>query len=78
MPTALLRVPLAVALMAERDAVADAVREFWSFADGFDVVRNVCRYHPAIPLAVLTKMLVPAHDRSRPVTVPLFVVRWVH
>ena len=74
MPAALLRVPLAVTLMAERDAVADAVREFWSFADGFDVVRNVRRNVPAIPLAILTEVLVPAHDRRRPITVPLLVV----
>ena len=63
MPAALLRVPFAVALVAERDAVADAVREFWSFADGFDVVRNVRRNVPAIPLAVLAEILIPAHDR---------------
>ena len=74
MPAALLRVPFAVALVAERDTVLDTVRKLRSLADGFDVVRNIRRYHPAIPLAVLAEILVSAHDRCRPVTVSLFVV----
>lgn len=75
MPAALLRVPFAVAFVAERDAVLDAIREVRSFADGFDVVRNVRWHHPSVPLAVLTEVLIPAHDRRRPVAVPLLVVR---
>ena len=76
-PAAFLRVPLAVAPMAERDSVAQTVRKVRSLTDRFDVVCNVCRYHPAIPLAVLTEVLIPAHDRCRPITVSLFVVRRV-
>lgn len=75
MPAAFLRVPLAVALVAERYAVTDAVREVRPLADRFDVVRDVCRNAPAVPLAVLAEVLIPAHNRSRPVTVPLLVVR---
>ena len=41
MPAAFLRVPLAVALVAERDAVLDAVRKVRSLVDPFDVVRDV-------------------------------------
>lgn len=71
---AFLRVPLAVALVAECGAVSDAVCKVRSLADGFDVVRNVRGYRPAVPLAILTEILIPAHDRRRPITVPLFVV----
>ena len=74
MPAAFFRVPLGVALVAECDAVLDTVREIRSFVDGFDVVRDVCRDRPAVPLAVLAEILVPAHNRGRPVTVPLSVV----
>lgn len=75
--SSLLRVPLAVALVAERDTVADAIREVRSLADRFNVVRNVRWHVPSVPLAILTEVLIPAHDRRRPITVPLFVVRWI-
>ena len=74
MPATLLWVPLAVAFVAERDTVAYSVREVRSFADWFNMVRNVRWNVPSVTLAVLTEVLVPAHDRRRPVTVPLLVV----
>ena len=63
MPAAFLRMSLAVALVAERDAVADAVHELQSFADRYDMVRDVRCNRPAVPFAVLTEILVSAHDR---------------
>lgn len=75
MPAALLRVPFAVALVAERDTVLDTERKLWSLRDRFDMMGNIRCYHPAVPLAVLAKILIPAHDCCRPVTVPLLVVR---
>lgn len=64
MSAAFLRVPLAVTFVAERDAVADAVREVRSFTYRFDMVRNDCCHRPAIPLAVLTEVLVSTHDHG--------------
>ena len=64
MPPALLRMPLAVALVAERNAVIDVVREVWSLTDRFDMVRNVRCYISAVPLAVLAEILISAHDRG--------------
>ena len=75
MPAALLGVSFAVTLVAKRDAIADAVSEVGSVCDRFNVVRDVRCYRPAVPLAVLTEILVSAHDRCRPITVPLSVVR---
>ena len=77
MPPALLRVSLTVALMAERDTVAQAVREVWSLCDWLYMVCNLCRYHASVPLAVLTEVFIPAHDRRRPIAMPLLVVRRV-
>ena len=74
MPAAFLRVPLAVALVAECDAVADVVRELRSLRDRFNMVRNIRRNASTVSFAVVTEILVPAHDRCRPVTMPLFVV----
>lgn len=70
----LLRMPLAVALMAERDTVADAVRKVRSLRNRLYMVRDVRSYVPAVPLAILTEILIPAHDRRRPITVTLLVV----
>ena len=63
MPTAFLRVPLAVTFVAKCDAVADAVREVRSLTDRFDMVRDVRSNHPTVSLAALTEILIPAHDR---------------
>lgn len=64
MPAAFLRVPLTMTLVAECHAIADTVREVRSLADRLDMVRDVCRNVSAVPLAVLTEVLIPAHDCS--------------
>ena len=77
MSATLLRVPFSVALVAERDTVADAVRKVRSLRNRLYMVRDVRSYVPAVPLAILTEILIPAHDRCRPITVPMLVIRRV-
>ena len=74
MPAALLRMTFVVALPAERDAVAQLIREVWSLRDRHDVVRDLCRNHAPVPLAILTEILITTQDLVRPLPMPLLVV----
>lgn len=77
MVSTLLRVSFTVARVTERYPVAQAVREVGSLTDRLYVMRHLCLHVPAVPLAVLTQVLIPAQHHCRPPSVLLRVVLWV-